>query len=275
MQRSIATVSVAGTLPEKLHAIADAGFRGVEIFEPDLETYEGHTRDIARLAASLDLQILLYQPFRNFEGMPAETIAAKLERARRTFDTMHQLGCEQLLLCSNVDKLGVADPDRQINDLAKMADLAQQHGIKVAFEALAWGRHIHRYSVAWERVKAVDSPALGLVLDSFHVLSLGDELQLSGIPLEKIFFVQLADAPRKNLEVQEWSRHFRCFPGKGDLPVLGFASALVEKGYRGPWSLEIFNDEYQAAAPSCVAAAGFRSLEWLEQRLSERFVKQA
>ncbi|NIY46101.1 sugar phosphate isomerase/epimerase [Cedecea colo] len=269
MQRSIATVSVAGTLPEKLHAIADAGFRGVEIFEPDLEKYKGNARDIARLAASLDLQILLYQPFRNFEGMPAENTAANLERARRTFDVMHQLDCEQLLLCSNVDKLSFADPDRQISDLAKMAALAQQHGIKIGFEALAWGRHIHRYSAAWERVKAVDNPAFGLVLDSFHVLSLGDELKLCGIPLEKIFFVQLADAPRKNLDVQEWSRHFRCFPGTGDLPVLGFARTLVDKGYRGPWSLEIFNDAYQAAPAGETALAGFRSLQRLEEQLGK------
>lgn len=269
MQRSIATVSVAGTLPEKLYAIADAGFQGVEIFEPDLERYGGNALAIARLAASLDLQILLYQPFRNFEGMPVEHIAANLERARRTFDTMHQLGCEQLLLCSNVDEHSFADPDRQINDLAKMAALAQQHGIKVGFEALAWGRHIHHYSVAWNRVKAVDNPALGLVLDSFHVLSLGDELQLSGIPLEKIFFVQLADAPRKNLDVQEWSRHFRCFPGAGDLPVLGFARALVDKGYRGPWSLEIFNDEYQAAPADETALEGLRSLQRLEKQLGK------
>ena len=35
-QRSIATVSVSGTLDEKLQAIAEAGFDAVEIFENDL-----------------------------------------------------------------------------------------------------------------------------------------------------------------------------------------------------------------------------------------------
>lgn len=268
MQRSIATVSVAGTLPEKLRAIANAGFHGVEIFEPDLQAWKGDARDIARLAASLDLQILLYQPFRNFEGMPEEDFAANMSRARRTFDTMHQLGCDQLLLCSNVDERGSADPHRQTEDLAKMADLARQHGIRVGFEALAWGRHIRHYSQAWDRVKAVDHPSLGLVLDSFHVLSLADELRLADIPLEKIFFVQLADAPRKDLDVQEWSRRFRCFPGTGDLPVPAFARALLDKGYRGPWSLEIFNEEYQKAPPEIIAKAGFESLGWLEEKLS-------
>ena len=35
MLRSIATVSISGTLPEKLHAIAAAGYQGVAIFEND------------------------------------------------------------------------------------------------------------------------------------------------------------------------------------------------------------------------------------------------
>lgn len=36
MRRSIATVCISGTLPDKLKAIARAGFDGVEIFESDL-----------------------------------------------------------------------------------------------------------------------------------------------------------------------------------------------------------------------------------------------
>ena len=36
MKTSIATVSLSGSLIEKLHACAAAGFDGVELFEPDL-----------------------------------------------------------------------------------------------------------------------------------------------------------------------------------------------------------------------------------------------
>lgn len=68
MQRSIATVSLSGTLPEKLEAIAAAGFDGVEIFENDLLHYDGSPRDVRRLCADLDLEILLFQPFRDFEA---------------------------------------------------------------------------------------------------------------------------------------------------------------------------------------------------------------
>ncbi len=269
MQRSIATVSLAGSLPDKLHAIAEAGFKNIEIFEPDLQDCGESISKIARLIRSLGLRVVLYQPFRNFEGMPDERVMENLEQVRHTFDTMNQLGCEQLLLCSNVDEHSLAIQEKQVEDLGRIAELAQRHEVKIGFEALAWGRHINRYQQAWERVKAVDSPVLGLVLDSFHILALGDSLNLDDIPLEKIFFVQLADAPLKQLEVQQWSRHYRCFPGEGQLPVADFARTLMEKGYRGPWSLEIFNDNDQQAPADETARAGFRALQRLEELLRE------
>ena len=44
MRTSIATVCLSGTLAEKLHACAEAGFDGVEIFEPDLIGVPGRAR---------------------------------------------------------------------------------------------------------------------------------------------------------------------------------------------------------------------------------------
>ncbi len=47
MLRSIATVSISGTLPEKLHAIAAAGYQGVEIFETICSIIRGRRRKSA------------------------------------------------------------------------------------------------------------------------------------------------------------------------------------------------------------------------------------
>ena len=102
MLRSIATVSISGTLPEKLHAIAAAGYQGVEIFENDLLYYTGSPSDIRHLAADLGLKITLFQPFRDFEGASRSQFAANMDRARRKFALMHELGCGTMLLCSNV-----------------------------------------------------------------------------------------------------------------------------------------------------------------------------
>lgn len=231
MLRSIATVSISGTLPEKLHAIAAAGYQGVEIFENDLLYYTGTPADIRHLAADLGLKITLFQPFRDFEGASRAQFAANMERARRKFALMHELGCDTLLLCSNVQPDCSADVELQVADLRALAALAEQERITIGYEALAWGTHVNRWHQAWARVKSVDSPALGIVLDSFHVLARGDTLaQLADVPLEKITFVQMADAPLMKMDILEWSRHFRCFPGQGQLPLVEFACDLTRRG---------------------------------------------
>ncbi|HDT5515406.1 TPA: sugar phosphate isomerase/epimerase and 4-hydroxyphenylpyruvate domain-containing protein [Klebsiella aerogenes] len=267
MLRSIATVSISGTLPEKLHAIAAAGYQGVEIFENDLLYYTGTPRDIRNLAAELGLKITLFQPFRDFEGASRAQFAANLQRAKRKFALMHELGCNTMLLCSNVQPDCSADIELQVADLRMLADLAEQEGIVIGYEALAWGTHVNRWRQAWERVQRVNSPAMGIVLDSFHILSLGDDLQgLAEVPVEKITFLQLADAPLMKMDVLEWSRHFRCFPGQGQLPLVDFACELTRCGYRGPWSLEIFNDGFRASPNGATAKDGYRSLLWLEEQ---------
>lgn len=271
MLRSIATVSISGTLPEKLHAIAAAGYQGVEIFENDLLYYTGTPADIRHLAADLGLKITLFQPFRDFEGASRSQFATNMERARRKFALMHELGCDTMLLCSNVQPDCSADVELQIADLRALAELAEQEQIRIGYEALAWGTHVNRWHQAWSRVKSVNSPALGIVLDSFHVLARGDTLQRLGeVPPEKITFVQMADAPLMKMDILEWSRHFRCFPAQGQLPLVDFACDLTRCGYRGPWSLEIFNDSFRASPNGATAKDGYRSLLWLEEQVRQR-----
>ncbi|MCR8999282.1 sugar phosphate isomerase/epimerase family protein [Rahnella perminowiae] len=249
-------------MPEKLTAIAAAGFDGVEIFEDDLLKSPVKPAAIRNLADSLGLRIFLLQPFRDFEGVPAEKRVEKLASARRQFDLMSELGCDHLLVCSNTDPASSPEREVQIADLAALAAMAQPYAIRIGYEALAWGKHINRYRQAWDRVREVNSPALGIVLDSFHILAVGDNLdRLDEVPLEKISFLQLADAPFKDMNVQQWSRSYRCYPGQGDLPLVDFVSTLNRKGFTGPWSLEIFNDK------TLPLADGLRSLTELEKRM--------
>lgn len=268
MLRSIATVSLGGSLPEKLRAIAAAGFHGVEIFDKDLEDYPGTPASVRRLATDLGLKITLFQPLRDVEGGTRDAFAHALERAKRKIAVMHELDCDTLLLCSNTSADASSDRELQCDDLRTIATLAEQEQITVGYEALAWGRYVRHWRQAWDRVKAINSPAMGIVLDSFHIQSLGDTLDgLDEVPLEKLTFVQLADAPEMQMDVQQWSRHFRCYPGKGQMPVVDLARDIQRRGYHGPWSLEIFNDSYRAASVRDMAKEGNRALLWLEKQL--------
>ncbi|MCG5238475.1 bifunctional sugar phosphate isomerase/epimerase/4-hydroxyphenylpyruvate dioxygenase family protein [Azospirillum doebereinerae] len=263
--KSIATVSLSGTLPEKLEAAAAVGFDGVEIFENDLLTFDGSPADVRRIAEGLGLAITIFQPFRDFEAMPDPIRARNLDRAERKFDVMQALGTDLVLVCSNVQPHAIDDPARAAADLAEMAERAHRRGLRVGYEALAWGRHVNRWRQAWDIVNRADHPALGLIVDSFHTLSLGDDFSgLADVPGERIFFAQLADAPKLSMDVLSWSRHFRNFPGQGQLPVTEFLTAVLASGYRGPLSLEVFNDEFRSAPARLTALDGLRSLIHVE-----------
>lgn len=265
MQRSIATVSLGGTLPEKLEAIAAAGFDGVEIFENDLLSYDGSPRQVRQICNELGLAILLYQPFRDFEGAPRNLLAGNLDRLEQTLDRVEELGTDLMLLCSNTSADAVGDEHVLLDDLRLLTERAAARQLRVAYEGLAWGRHVNTWQQVWKLVRQVDHPALGMMLDSFHTLSLeGDASAIADIPAERIFFVQMADAPLLAMDVQEWSRHFRCFPGQGELDVTGFLAPILRSGYAGPLSLEIFNDGFNAAPAGVIAADGLRSLRILE-----------
>ncbi|QTF93340.1 TIM barrel protein [Halomonas sp. BM-2019] len=266
--RAIATVCLSGDLRTKLEAIARAGFDGVEIFENDLLSFDGSPEEVKALCEHLGLAIVAFQPFRDFEAMPEPQRSRNLQRAERKFDLMEQLGTDFLLVCSNVSPQAIDDMDRVVADLRELAERAARHNIRVGFEALAWGRHISDYRDAWEAVRRADHPNLGVVLDSFHILSRGHDLSTIGkIPREKIFFVQVADAPLLEMDILQWSRHFRCFPGQGRLPLESFMQALARSGYDGPLSLEIFSDAFRAAPTEITALDGLRSLIWLENLL--------
>lgn len=276
MQRSIATVSLSGTLPEKLEAIAAAGFDGVEIFENDLLYYDGSPREIRQLCADLGIAITLFQPFRDFEGCRRERLPRNLERAERKFDLMQELGTDLVLVCSNASADSTGEQQILVDDLRLLAERAGARGLRIGYEALAWGRHVNTYQQVWDIVRQADHPALGVLLDSFHTLSLkGDPRAIADIPGDKIFFVQMADAPILAMDVLEWSRHFRCFPGQGEFDLPGFLAPIIQSGYGGPLSLEIFNDGFRAAPPRANAADGLRSLLYLEEKTRERLAQQA
>src|SRR4029077_6275020 len=104
MRRSIATVSLSGTLRAKIEKVAAARFDSVEIFENDLLFLEGSRRSSRSFASDLGLNISLFQPFRGFEGVDEDRLRRNLDRAERKFDVMQELGVSLLLVCSNVQR---------------------------------------------------------------------------------------------------------------------------------------------------------------------------
>ncbi|MGJ7578874.1 bifunctional sugar phosphate isomerase/epimerase/4-hydroxyphenylpyruvate dioxygenase family protein [Variovorax sp. RHLX14] len=271
MHRSIATVSLSGTLRQKLEAIAAAGFDGIELFEADFINFNGTAAELGRIAADLGLSIDLYQPFRDFEAMPEPQFRRSLDRAERKFDLMQAMGAPLVLCCSNTSPATIDDPALAAAQLHELAERASRRGLRVGYEALAWGRKTSLYRQAWDIVRRADHPDLGLILDSFHTLSLKDDpAGIAEIPGDKIFFLQMADAPLLEMSVLQWARHHRSFPGQGELDVIDFFVQTLRAGYTGPLSLEIFNDVFRETPNRRIAVDAMRSLLYLESEARAR-----
>ncbi len=274
---SIATVCLSGDLGEKLKAISQAGFSGIEIFEQDFIGFDMRPEQTRQMIADYGLEVMLFQPFRDFEGLPQGELRNRaFSRAKYKFEVMNKLGCDLMLICSSTHPQAVGGINRSADDLAALGEIAKSFGVRVGYEALAWGKFVSDHRDAWEIVRRADHDNIGLILDSYHSLVRGiDCTSIYSIPGDKIFFLQLADAPAIEMDYLYLSRHFRNMPGEGDLDINSFMDAVFATGYEGPISLEIFNDQFRRTDTQTVAEDGHRSLIYLKECMLARNNAQA
>ncbi len=265
--KCLATVSVRGTLLEKLEAIAVGRFGGVELLESDLMDSRLKARSVYRMAQDLGLSIAIYQPLRDVEGVADGVYVRSLDRLERSLDLAAELGARTVIVCSNASSAAINDGERSAAQLAGIADRASQRGLRIGFEALSWGTHINTYSGAWRIVRKSAHPNLGLVLDSFHICALSDDpARIEAIPGDQIFALHLADAPLAQCDLLFWSRNFRCLPGEGEFRVAEVFRRVLNAHYTGPVSLEIYGFRAQRTDARRLAAEAQRSLLALEEQ---------
>ena len=148
-------------------------------------------------------------------------------------------------------------------------------GFRIGYEALAWGRYVKDWMAAWDIVSAADRPNLGVVLDSFHACVRGNPIEpMAALPADRIALAQIADAPAIQMDPLSLSRHYRCYPGQGEYPLIDFLDAITRSGYRGPVSLEIFNDQFRGASANAIALDGLRSLRVSGEQLAAKREKR-
>ena len=177
VKTAIATVSISGDLPEKLAAIAAAGFDGIEIFEQDFIAHDAGPRDVGRMIRDHGLEITLFQPFRYFEGLPESERGRAFDRAERKFDVMSEPGTDLMLICCSVHPKAQGGIDRAADDLAALGERAAKRTLRVGYEALAWGRHVNDHRDAWEIVAV---GGLGDI-NQIHVEFLHDWMASEGV----------------------------------------------------------------------------------------------
>ena len=273
------TISLAGTLPAKLEAVRDAGFSQIMLSARDVVGHADGLDSAVQAVRASGLRVTGFQVLRDFEGLSGHLHEYKIDVAKSMLEMCHALGSKVLLVCSSTSTHATDDPDLLARDLRKLAMLALPLGIKVAYEGLSWGRTINEFTTAWDIVCRADAPNLGIGIDSYHILATESSLDdLDMLDPQKIFLVQLADFMWQEVRTVEeriaTARHFRVFPGEGvhSDALADLVSRLDRIGYRGEYSFEVFNDDYQQMPLSTVAARARRSAIWLAEDVLRRAV---
>jgi sugar phosphate isomerase/epimerase len=273
------TISLAGPLEAKLKAIREAGFGQVMLSARDVVGHPEGLDAAVRVVKHSGLRVTGFQVLRDFEGLSGHLHDYKIDIAKSMLEMCAALGSKVLLVCSSTSTHATQDLDHIAADLRKLAMLAVPLGIKVAFEGLSWGRTINEFTTAWDVVFRADVPNLGIGLDSFHMLAAKtplDELEI--LDPEKIFLVQLADFMWQEIhsfeERMTTARHFRVFPGEGvhSEATADLVTRLYKLGYRGDYSFEVFNDDYQQLPLPTVAQRAWKSAQWLGEDVLRRSV---
>lgn len=273
------TISLAGPLEAKLQAVRDAGFSQIMLAARDLVGHpDGLEAAVAAVRAS-GLRVTGFQVLRDFEGLSGHLHDYKVDIAKSMLEMCHLLGCRLLLICSSTSVHATGETQALVRDLRKLAMLAIPMNIRIAYEALSWGRTINEFPQAWDIISQADMPNLGLGFDSFHMFATNtplDEIEL--LDPEKIFLVQLADFMWIEIKSVEeriaTARHFRVFPGEGvhSEALAALVTRLHNLGYRGDYSFEVFNDDYQQLPLPTVAQRAWRSALWLGEDVLRRSV---
>jgi len=273
------TISLAGPLEAKLQAVRDAGFTQIMLAAKDLVGHpDGLDAAVAAVRAS-GLRVTGFQVLRDFEGLSGHLHDYKVDIAKSMLEMCHLLGCRLLLICSSTSVHATGETQALVRDLRKLAMLAIPMNIRIAYEALSWGRTVNEFPQAWDIISQADMPNLGLGFDSFHMFATNtplDEVEL--LDPAKIFLVQLADFMWTEIKSVEeriaTARHFRVFPGEGvhSEALAALVARLHSLGYRGDYSFEVFNDDYQQLPLPTVAQRAWRSALWLGEDVLRRSV---
>ncbi|MBA3505851.1 MAG: sugar phosphate isomerase/epimerase [Betaproteobacteria bacterium] len=271
------TITLAGPLESKLRAVRDAGFTQIMLSARDVVGHPGGEAAAVAAVRQSGLRVTGFQVLRDFEGLSGHLHLYKVDIAKAMLKLCHALGANVLLVCSTTFAHAADDAGAFVRDLRKLAMLAVPLRIRVAYEALSWGRYVSEVAQAWDIVERADRANLGLAIDSYHMLATATPLDvLDDVDPEKILFVQLADfmwqETQSPEERRETARHFRVFPGEGvhSRDVATLVRRIDDNGYRGDYSFEVFNDDYVQLPLAAVAERARRSVKWLVGQVPRR-----
>jgi len=231
-----------------VEAVGKAGFDGIEPWMTEIDAYVragGNLKDLGKRIADAGLTVENVIAFNAFLNDDAAQRAAGLERIKVEMDKVAQIGGTRIATPPGNNRAAVS-----LDNAAKYYVEALEMGRSIGVQPLLelWGTHPVLGPLRngiYTTVAAGRSDA-SLLLDVFHIYKSGTPFtslrQINGGALHVIHindYPQAADPSALN-------DGNRVYPGDGVAPFREILRDLRDNGFRGCFSLELFNKEYWA-----------------------------
>jgi sugar phosphate isomerase/epimerase len=239
-------------LGERVQAALAGGFASTSLFPIEVRQAQEaglSRRDVRALFEDAGLRLSAVDPLALWlpgsqapAGLPDDDPAAGGFRPLEVFELTSAMGSDLVTVISVFERH--VEADRGAEAFAALCDAAADHGLRLQLEFIPT-TGVPDLASAWEIVRRADRPNGGLILDSWHFFrSKPDFDLLASIPAERVFAIQLEDAPaRPAADLAEESLHGRLIPGAGDLDLERFLSTILRAGIPASIGPEVFSDQ--------------------------------
>ena len=233
------------SLEEDVHAYADEASTASECFRPKLEDY-GLDRAI-ELLAEFSLSATSLSWVGGFTGSDGRGFGEAVMDAIEAIGDAANLRADTLIVLAGGRNNHIRNHARRTfcDALTEIAGVAEEHGVRISLEPIHPGcgdewSFVNDIQSTLDIVETVDSPALGLVLDTYHVGM--DEEVVRWLPdvVPHLHLVQLGDARHSPLGEMN-----RCLLGKGCVPLETILQTLREQLYQGPLEVELIGEDVE------------------------------
>lgn len=243
--RSPATSPVP--IAERIAAARDAGYVGMGLVVDDLVDIHGSIgfealRDLIANAGLTHVEIELLERWWIPRGESGHTYEVRdlLFKAADVLDPVFvKIGSDLGPRATDLEPL--------IAPLHELAELAVDHGTRIAIETMPFSI-IATVPMGAELIAATGHPAVGLLVDAWHVFRAGtslDELRAALTP-DVVFGVELDDAAETMVgSIFEDTLDNRLYCGEGSFDLTGLVAVLRDRGFDGPWGIEILSKAHR------------------------------
>ncbi|WP_430453004.1 sugar phosphate isomerase/epimerase family protein [Rhodopirellula europaea] len=226
-------------------AYSDRGFEGIGLFRPKLDDL-GIDRAV-ELLAETNLQVTSLSWVGGFTGSDGRGFDDAVRDAMSAVRDAAELRAETLIVLAGGRNNHIRKHARRTlcDALSHLAIIAEEFGVKLSLEPIHAGcgmewSFVNDLESTLEILDMVDSPNLGIVLDTYHVGM--DDRVLDMLPhvVPFMHLMQLGDGRHSPLGEMN-----RCLLGEGCVPIQSLVHRVLELGYSGPIEVELIGEDVE------------------------------